>query len=407
MCFSGVFSVLRKDIFMLFLYLTNNNDGHQSTFATTLWEAEMIFIEHLIDITLETAPWLLIGLLAAGLIKAWIPEGLVARWLGGPGMAPVVRAALVGAPLPLCSCSVIPMALELRRNGTSNAATVSFLVATPETGVDSVTLSWTLLGPLMTVIRPVAAVLTGIFSGLLTLFAENLRYIKQRANHTPTAISTQPASSDCCCATQKQSCSTAQVPHNIWQRTWDGLWYAMDKLWNDIAPWLAGGLLLTALVQTWLPPGALQDFSREGWLSMLVMVHASMPVYVCATASTPMAAAMLYSGLSPGMTLAFLIAGPATNLAPLAIIKRELGSYTLTAYLLGILLSAVCLGLLTDWLASIWHFDGVSILADKPEEFIPLWFAITAALMLIALSVRTILLQIGKKWPMFRSTTAA
>lgn len=366
----------------------------------------MTYLNHLIDITLETAPWMLVGLLAAGLIKAWIPENLVVRWLGGQGIMSVVRATLVGMPLPLCSCSVIPMALELRRNGASNASTVSFLVSTPETGVDSIALSWVLLGPFMTVARPVAAMMTGIFSGFLTLFVDHLKNVKEQDENNAQEGGAGDAScypSRCGCKKIEKQAEGILVWRNVWQRTWDGLWYALEALWNDIAPWLTLGLLLTALVETWLPVGALQDYSHEGWFSMLIMVFVSMPVYVCATASTPMAASMLYSGLSPGMTLAFLISGPATNLAPLGIIKRELGGYTLTAYLLGILISAMSLGMLTDWIAQFWHFNRIFTLTADSEMFVPSWLAIASAFFLTALSMRTILLKWGR-WRIFRPT---
>ena len=352
-------------------------------------------MDHLVYISLETAPWLVVGLLAAGLIHAWMPEGLVNRWLGGEGIMPVIRAAFIGAPLPLCSCSVIPMAMELRRNGASKASTVSFLVATPETGIDSIALSWILLGPLLTIIRPIAAILSGVFSGVLTLISLDV-YTKnsQKFQQNSASLAAQPICSSRTCCQEKVLSEEQPSP---WMRTWNGLWYAMNPLWNDIAPWLAIGLLLTALVQTVLPAGTLQVYSHGGWLGMLVMIVLSMPVYVCATASTPMAAAMLYSGLSPGMTLAFLIAGPATNLAPLAIIKREMGGITLSAYLLGILLSAMGLGLLTDWVASFWSFTPVTILVEGRSEWIPLWLATTSALLLISLSMHTMWLTFQPK----------
>lgn len=374
-----------------------------------------LFLDHLADIILETAPWLLIGLLAAGLIKAWVPEGLLMRWLGGKGLASILRAALVGVPLPLCSCSVIPVALALRRNGASTPATVSFLVATPETGVDSIALSWTLLGPFMTVARPVAAIFSAIISGVISLCVERCaEWFTQR--HPPLQAQSPrpppPAPAAHCCPCFKEQEQHAeegvyQRQPNLWQRTRAGLWYALESLWNDIAPWLAAGLVLTALAKTWLPAGALQDYSHAGWFSMLMMVLVSMPIYVCATASTPMAAAMLYSGLSPGMTLAFLIAGPATNLAPLGIIKRELGGHVLTAYLLGILVSAMGLGMLTDWVAHFWQLEDVPMLVSNPEPLIAPWLATMAALLLAALSLRTLLLS-WNGWQAFHryATTA-
>ena len=165
----------------------------------------------------------------------------------------------------------------------------------------------------------------------------------------------------------------------------------MSDLWDDIAPWITGGIFLTALIQTWIPPGDLNSYVDGSWLAMSLMVLASMPVYVCATASTPMAAAMIYSGLTPGMALAFLIAGPATNLAPLGIIKREMGLRTLMAYLFGIAISAIGLGVATDLIAQTWHLAPApeTILAGDGTEWMPVWVAATSTLILIVLSLRS------------------
>ena len=349
----------------------------------------MIYLDHLQDITFEVTPWLLFGLLAAGLVKAWMPEDLVARWLGGRGAGPIIRGALVGAPLPLCSCSVIPIALGLRRNGASKPATVAFLVSTPETGVDSVILSWTLLGPFMTIARPVTAILSAIFSGFMTLL------LAGREGDVPPPVPAKSACASSCCGSKKPAVPAAAAPPSpltAWSRTRDGMGYALTDLWDDIAPWIAGGILVTALVQTWIPPGELHAYTDGSWLAMVLMVAASMPVYVCATASTPMAAAMLYSGLSPGMTLAFLIAGPATNLAPLALIRQEMGWRTMTAYLLGIGISAVGLGMLTDLVAGQWQLAPApeSILAPGTGEWLPVWLAAASTLILAALSLRSL-----------------
>ena len=347
----------------------------------------MTYLNNLYDLLLDMAPWLLVGLLMAGLVKAWLPEKVISRWLGGKGLAPILRGALVGGPLPLCSCSVIPVALGLHRNGASKPATVSFLVATPETGIDSIFLSWTLLGPFMTIMRPVTAILSAVFTGLLALFLVNDQQAPPPAkNQPPVKNNASSCASRCCSGSQPVKKETQP----FWQRTKDGLGYAMTDLLDDIAPWIAAGVVLTAIVQTWLPADELNHYVDGGWLSMLLMVLASVPVYVCATASTPIAAAMLYSGLTPGMTLAFLIAGPATNLAPLAIIKRELGWQTMTAYLFGIISSAMLLGFATDWIALSWDLapNPETILDRHAEEGIPAWLAIMSTLILVGFSFR-------------------
>lgn len=257
----------------------------------------MTFWAHFLDIILDMAPWLLAGLVAAGFVKAFIPEQIVMRWLGGRGIGPITRGALVGTPLPLCSCSVIPMAIGLRRNGASKSATVSFMVATPETGVDSVALSWIMLGPFMTVARPVCAIISAIYSGLLTMVAEHYDdKAEARAKENATLNSNSArevkrgtgCSSHCCGSSKPTNVTTSPT---LLIQTWDGIRYAMTNLWDDIAPWLLASVILAALVKTWLPEGNLHLFSDHNVLFMLVVVAASIPVYVCATASTPIAAA--------------------------------------------------------------------------------------------------------------------
>jgi uncharacterized protein len=349
----------------------------------------MIFLDHLVDITLDMAPWLLGGILAAGLIKAWIPESLVTRWLGGHGAGSIIRGALVGAPLPLCSCSVIPMAIGLRRNGASKSSTVSFLVATPETGVDSIALSWIMLGPFMTVARPVCAIISAVYSGFLTLIAERAdakAELLQSAVPAPEEKSSC-ASSSCGCPSK----SKAATKPGFFANAWDGIHYSLTSLWDDIAPWLAGGIILTAMVHTWVPEGELQSLTSNSWLVMFMVVALSIPVYVCATASTPMAAAMLYSGISPGVVLAFLIAGPGTNLAPLAIIKKEMGWRTMIAYLTGILTSAIALGLSADWIIQRWNIELLATLEAAPVDTVPVWLAVASTLILVGYSMRSLL----------------
>ncbi|MEO5345183.1 MAG: SO_0444 family Cu/Zn efflux transporter [Magnetococcus sp. YQC-9] len=340
------------------------------------------FFPHLVNLILEMAPWLLFGLLTAGVIKAWVPEARIIRWLGGGGIGAITRGALIGAPLPLCSCSVIPMAIGLHRKGASKPATVAFLVSTPETGIDSIALTWSLLGPFMTIARPVGAILSAILAGILTLLVE--RDAPALAQATSSREPKARCQSGCGCATTAKQQSAPETP---WQRTLSGIDYALRDLWDDIAPWLGVGIVITAAVTSWIPYGNLSGYTHDSWLAMILVVLASMPVYVCATASTPMAAAMIFSGMTPGMALAFLLAGPATNLAPLGIIRRELGTRVLTAYLIGIFVSAVGLGMITDHLAHL--FGGLpEVRPGELEEWMPIWFSASCALMLFAVSVR-------------------
>ncbi len=318
-----------------------------------------VYFSTLLEIALDAAPWLLLGLVSAGLIKAWVPESAINRWLGGHGLWPITKAALVGAPLPLCSCGVLPAALALHRGGASRGSTVSFLIATPETGADSVTLSYALLGPFMAVVRPIAAVLSAIFAGLLASLAP-----------AQEASAAAPSCNGGCCG---GGCSVPPPSPGFWQRNRDGLRYALGDILDDIAPWLGLGLLLAALIATAVEPQAMAEWGG-GLPAMLAMLLVGVPMYICATASTPLAAALLLAGLSPGTVLVFLLAGPATNIATLAVVKRELGPAVLAAYLGGIALSAVGLGLLTDAIAAHYAIDIPAQLAEG-GEWLPAWLA--------------------------------
>lgn len=336
-------------------------------------------LDNTLELYLDAAPWLLFGLLAAGLIKAWLPENLLTRWLGGRGFWPITRAALVGAPLPLCSCGVLPAALGLHRSGASRGSTISFLIATPETGVDSIALSYALLGPIMAVVRPIAAIFSAIVAGLLTSLAPE--------HHSIPVIT--PVKDGCtggaCCS---NTVSSAPPDQNPLTTTISGLRYAMSDILDDIAVWLAIGIVLAGAVATWVPPQALAAWG-SGLPAMLLMLVIGVPMYICATASTPLAAALLLAGVSPGTVLVFLLAGPATNLATLAVVRKEFGNIILGAYLAGISVASILLGLLLDWLLNHFNIDVVAQLGEA-GELAPMWLAWSSSILLLLMAIRPI-----------------
>lgn len=353
----------------------------------------MEYLNNLLSISLDAAPWLLLGFIAAGLIKAWIPKGALNRWLGGDGLWPISKAALIGAPLPLCSCGVLPAAMELRRSGASRSSTVSFLIATPETGVDSIALSYVLLGPVMAVIRPVAAVISAIATGLLTSLVPEAA-IKTAASGC--------ADSGCGCSSSKpaevvepvkttSSCNTgccggeAKKGNDFISRTVSGIRYALVDMVEDLILWLTLGLLLAALVTTLVPPMAMAEWG-SGLPAMLMMLLIGVPMYICATASTPVATALLFAGISPGTVLVFLLAGPATNIATIGIIRQEMGKGVLAAYLTGISVSAVLLGLLTDWFIEAMNMDIQTQINDS-TEWMPEWIALLSGVILLLAAI--------------------
>jgi len=312
----------------------------------------------------EAAPWLIVGMIAAGLIHGLLPKGLLGRWLGGHGMKAVVKAAFIGAPLPLCSCGVLPAAVGVRRDGASKAATVSFLIATPETGPDSVAVSYVLLGPLMAITRPVAAVLSAVFAGFLTL-------VLTRGEADEPVEAAQSCCADTCAPTP------ANVPT---ARAWGGLTYAFTEVLDDIAPWLAIGLGVAGVLGALVEPRALAGVG-SGLPAMLAMLALGVPLYVCATASTPIAAALMAAGVSPGAALVFLLVGPATNIATLGVVGKDLGPRALVAYLGGICVSALVMGFAIDALVAAANID-VHVQIAAAGTVVPDGVKWTAALIL-------------------------
>lgn len=385
------------------------------------------FIENFWQLFMLSAPWLLVGLLVAAAMKTWIPMDWLQKQLGGDGAKPVIKGALFGAPLPLCSCGVIPAAMQLRRGGASKGATVAFLSATPETGVDSISVSYVLLGPIMAIVRPLAAISSAIVSGLLVGRTEHTVTNTSVASDTKTeaaptksccaskAVITKPAepvAAACCpskaqakveivtakasCCPSKTSAAAANTQPSLLQQAKAGLAYSTGKLLSDFYLWLLIGLFFAALVQTLVPIDALAQYGSSIWM-MLLMVLISVPMYVCATASTPIAAALMLMGISPGAALVFMQAGPATNIATISVVYKELGRRALAAYLFGVIVMSVFFGWLLD--VALNYFDiSVQGAMQHQHSVLPGWLELTAALLLAALMVRIVAKQLMQKW---------
>ncbi|WP_288364566.1 SO_0444 family Cu/Zn efflux transporter, partial [uncultured Spongiibacter sp.] len=296
----------------------------------------MNFLNNLYLLSLDAAPLLVMGLVLAGLMKAWIPNALLERQLGKPGIGSVIKAALFGAPMPLCSCGVLPVAMGLRRAGASKGATVSFLISTPETGVDSIALSYGLLGPVMTIARPIVAIANAIAAGLLTGW-----------NDGKPASQAEAATTSCC---SKRSAAPTKTS---WR---EGLHYTFGRLLEDMLPWLLVGMLFAAAVQTFVPAAWLAEWGR-GPLAMIVMVLIGIPMYICASASTPIAAGLLLAGVSPGAVLVFMLAGPASNIAAVGMVYKELGQRALIAYLGTVSTLSIAAGLILDALIAQFGWE--------------------------------------------------
>ncbi len=300
------------------------------------------------QLLVEAAPFVLFGFLAAGLLKAFVPEDFIARQLGGSSFGSVIKASLFGVPLPLCSCGVIPAAIGLRKQGAGNGASAAFLISTPETGIDSIAITYALLDPIMTVMRPLAAFFTATVTGLcINLLPADQSLPPDAAEHH----------SDSCCSST--CCKAHQVlPQNLKQRLGAGLKFAFDDLLGDIGKWLLIGILVSGIISFFVPESFFDHYLNDEYSSLLTMLLISIPIYICASASTPIAATLVLKGLSPGAALVFLLAGPATNAATLTVIGRFWGKKVTAIYLASI----ACCSLLAGWLVNrIYFWTGANI----------------------------------------------
>lgn len=347
-------------------------------------------------VLLEASPWLVLGLLFAGLVRSFLPGDLLARLIGKSGVGGVIKASLFGAPLPLCSCGVLPTAIGLRRQGLSRPATVSFLIATPQNGVDSLAISYSMLGLPFTIARLVCSLISSLVAGIVTMMVapdpEEVPKPKPAAGgscccgNLPTVAQgtscCEPQAVSSCCATEDEA------PANDEDRGASligGQRYAFGKLYSDLSGWLMLGIVIAGVINAFISPQSLAG-SASGLGVMLLILLVSIPMYICATASTPVAASMLVAGVSPGAVLVFLLAGPATNIAGIVLIRREIGTRATAAYLGGLIGSAVGLGLLLDAFAARlglagWGGEGAG------GMIVPHWLAVASAMLLIGLFI--------------------
>ncbi len=248
----------------------------------------------------EMAPYLVLGFLFAGLLKAFFPVDKITRFLGKKKFGSVVNASILGVPMPLCSCGVIPTGVSFYQNGATKGATTSFLISTPQTGVDSILATYSLLGLPFAIIRPLVAFLTGILGGGLSHGFEKEQW-KKEAGYSDTPVK-----------------KNIRIP--IGKRLKTVITYGFGELVEDIVKWLIIGLLAAALLSVLIPDSFFTSYIGNTWLEMIMILIVSIPLYVCATGSIPIAAVFLLKGLSPGAALVFLMAGPATNVATMSVI---------------------------------------------------------------------------------------
>ena len=345
----------------------------------------------------EMAPYLLLGFLLAGLMHEFVPKSLSRRYLSGRSMKSVLWAALFGVPLPLCSCGVIPTAMGLRREGAGKGATIAFLIATPQTGVDSIVATYSLMGLPFALIRPLVAMVTAVMGGWLVNATDNeILAVRSPQKHEEEHHDCccgkhhEEEHHDCCCGKHHEEkhshgCCCGEHKRNIWHRLWDAMTYAFVEMMGDIGKWLLVGLAVAGIITALVPDTWFAVFQGNSLLSILFVLLLSIPMYLCATGSIPIAVALMLKGLTPGAALVLLMAGPASNAASIVLIRKELGWRTLLVYLGSIVLGAVVFGLAIDLLLPEAWFTQALHLTDHGCEEGPGLFSIVSTLVLALL----------------------
>ena len=311
----------------------------------------------------EMSPYLLFGFLVAGILSVFISPVWVERHLGGTGIWPLLKASIFGVPLPLCSCGVIPVSMSLHKHGASKAATISFLLSTPQTGADSVFVTLSLLGPLFAVFRPLLAFATGVIGGgLVEIYDKNNESWKKQQPNNSDPIETKAESKN---------------------RIIKALKYGFIVLPKDIGKAMLIGLAVAAVISALVPDGFFAEKLGTGIFAMIVMMFLGIPVYVCATASVPVATALILKGLTPGAALVFLMTGPATNAASLITIWKTLGARTAIIYIITVAGCAILGGILLDFIAGGMDLQVVS----KTGWMLPHAVKIASAIVLLGVLI--------------------
>lgn len=294
------------------------------------------YVIELVRLVNEMAPYLLLGFLFAGILRVVFPKRIITRYMGKRNFRSVLNASLLGVPMPLCSCGVLPTGIGFYKNGASRGSTISFLISTPQTGVDSILATYSLLGLPLAIIRPFVALVTGVFGGAMGNQADKNGVEDKKENE-------------------------ANVETH--ERSLKELFrYGFIELLQDISKWLIIGMLVAALLSVLVPGDFFTNSISSEYLAMILMLAVSIPLYICATGSIPIAAVLLMKGLSPGAALVLLMAGPATNIATMAVIGNAMGKKTLWIYLASIIGGALFFGILVNELIPRgWILDSIPV----------------------------------------------
>ena len=332
-------------------------------------------MEQILHLINEMSPFLLLGFLLAGLMHAFIPGQIYSRYLAKPTFSSVLYAALFGVPLPLCSCGVIPTAMSLRREGASKGAVASFLIATPQTGVDSIIATYSLMGLPFAIVRPIIAFLTALFGGQMVNAVEDPSPALPREGEE--SQHNKPVEAGCECGHNHEH--SHEHEHSFIGKIKEALSYAFLEMMEDIGKWLMVGLIVAGLITVLVPDSFFEVFKDNSLASMLLVLCFAIPMYLCATGSIPIAVA-------PGAALVLLMAGPACNMASILVINKVMGRKTLITYLASIITGAVGFGLAIDHLLPReWFVPTIAPSAECCNEETPLFYWICTGVLLLLL----------------------
>jgi len=329
------------------------------------------FLEALWQLSVAMAPYILFGLLFAGILHELVPDSIVTKHLGKDTISSVVKSTVFGIPLPVCSCGVIPLATSIKKSGASKGATLSFLISTPITGVDSIMATYGIFGWIFTIYRAITSMIIAMVAGILTNIFDKEDEIKKPAFSavTPqsnTFIINTPKEESCC---STDSCCDNESGSKKFSFI-TAMKYAFVTLLGDIAKPLFWGLLLGALITVAIPENLSEVLKEYSWFSYLIVIAIAVPMYVCATASLPIAAGLMLSGVSAGAAFVFLCAGPATNTVTIGVVKKMLGSRSLAIYLGSIVIGSILFGLGLDYIFDITSIDPASLIHLHEEASI-------------------------------------
>ncbi|MFI3285503.1 MAG: SO_0444 family Cu/Zn efflux transporter [Rikenellaceae bacterium] len=360
----------------------------------------MNYFEELLTTLNEMSPYLILGFLISGLLHVYVPKSLYARFLHRKGFGSVVGAAILGVPLPLCSCGVIPTSVSLKKEGASDGATVAFLVGTPQTGVDSILATYSLLGLPFAIIRPIAAFVVAIFSGVaVDKFGTTKTIDYTKLKFAPQAAA--PSTCGCGCSHDHSIHDDPKKKRSIWA----ALHYGYVEMMVDYGKWLVIGLLIAAAITAFIPDSVFVLFKEYYMLNILLILLISAPMYICATGSIPIALSLILKGVSPGAAFVLLMAGPATNVASLIILNKEIGARKTMIYLISIIVGAVACALVIDFVLPQEWFSNFAPLSDCGDHdhdhemctHGPVWWQTTTSILFVVLFVNSIIRSTFKR----------